>query len=108
MYRKHVRVMTIYSLRASDPFYRDMIDTENADGDFYKMFLGSILEDMDNKLIQGGGGADALSVHTPMSASTFESSTAGSKRVSGSSQLLHQLPSRTSTIYRSNPSTYAP
>lgn len=42
-----------------------MIDTENADGDVYKMFLGSFLEDMDNKLIQGGATTDTLSALTP-------------------------------------------
>ncbi|KAI0016333.1 hypothetical protein F4780DRAFT_798388 [Xylariomycetidae sp. FL0641] len=31
----------------------DLIDTENADGDVYKMFLGSFLEEHDNKMIQG-------------------------------------------------------
>lgn len=72
-----------------------MVDTENADGDFYKMFLGSMLEDIDNKLIQGGGGADALSLYTgtPASAITFESLTPGSRR---SSHLLYPLQSRTS------------
>ncbi|KAJ4419040.1 hypothetical protein N0V82_005163 [Gnomoniopsis sp. IMI 355080] len=43
----------------------DMIDTENADGDVYKMFLGSFLEDMDNKLIQGGTTPDVQSALTP-------------------------------------------
>ncbi|KAI8624162.1 hypothetical protein F5Y19DRAFT_337123 [Xylariaceae sp. FL1651] len=31
----------------------DVIDTESADGDVYKMFLGSFIEDFDNKAIQG-------------------------------------------------------
>ncbi|KAI0425763.1 hypothetical protein F5Y09DRAFT_88912 [Xylaria sp. FL1042] len=31
----------------------DIIDTEDANGDVYKMFLGSIIEDFDNKAIQG-------------------------------------------------------
>lgn len=38
-----------------------MIDTEEADGDVYKMFLGSFLEDMDNKLIRGSMSTAALS-----------------------------------------------
>lgn len=41
-----------------------MIDTENADGDVYKMFLGSFLEDMDNKLIQGGASTGTISSKT--------------------------------------------
>lgn len=45
-----------------------MIDTENADGDVYKMFLGSFLEDVDNKLIQGGANTDTIS-STTLSAS---------------------------------------
>lgn len=31
----------------------DVIDTEDANGDVYKMFLGSMLEDFDNKSIEG-------------------------------------------------------
>ncbi|CAJ2508546.1 Uu.00g135720.m01.CDS01 [Anthostomella pinea] len=31
----------------------DVIDTESADGDVYKMFLGSFLDDFDNKTIRG-------------------------------------------------------
>ncbi|KAG6356312.1 hypothetical protein INS49_015699 [Diaporthe citri] len=83
----------------------DMVDTENADGDFYKMFLGSMLEDMDNKLIQGGVGADSLSVHmgNPASAITVESSTPSSRRASN---LFYPLQSRTSFRYQNDPSTH--
>lgn len=93
--------------RGSNYLYRDMVDTENADGDFYKMFLGSILEDIDNKIIQGGS-ADPLSVYAPTSASavTGESSTLASRRASASSHLLNQLQSRTSYGYRNDPSAY--
>lgn len=84
-----------------------MVDTENADGDFYKMFLGSILEDIDNKIIQGGGSADALSVYATTSASamTGESSTLASRRASASFHPVYQLQSRTSA-YRNDPSAY--
>lgn len=84
-----------------------MVDTENADGDFYKMFLGSMLEDMDNKLVQGGVGADALSIHTgtPVSAITVEPSTLGSRRAS---RLSYSLQSRPSFGRRNDPSIYAP
>lgn len=82
-----------------------MVDTENADGDFYKMFLGSMLEDIDNKLIQGGVAADTLSVYTGTQASaiTGESSTPGSRPAS---HLFLPLQSRTSFGYRNDPSTY--
>lgn len=84
-----------------------MVDTENADGDFYKMFLGSMLEDMDNKLVQGGVGTDALSIHTgtPVSAITAESSTPGSRRAS---HLSYSLQSRPSFGRRNDPSIYTP
>lgn len=64
-----------------------MIDTENADGDVYKMFLGSFLEDMDNKLIQGGANTDTISSTT----------LAASQRMSYASDyspLSTQLPNR--------------
>ncbi|KAI0868469.1 hypothetical protein GGS24DRAFT_513378 [Hypoxylon argillaceum] len=39
----------------------DIIDTEDANMDVYKMFLGSILEDFDNKAIQGAPGVSSTS-----------------------------------------------
>ncbi|KAL1860453.1 hypothetical protein Daus18300_009227 [Diaporthe australafricana] len=88
----------------------DMIDTESADGDFYKMFLGSMLEDIDNKLTQGGGSADALSIYTgtPASAISVDSLTSGSRRASGLSNILHQPPSHASFGYRNDRGTFPP
>ncbi|KAJ8119559.1 hypothetical protein ONZ43_g3515 [Nemania bipapillata] len=40
----------------------DIIDTEDANMDVYKMFLGSFIEDFDNKAIQGAPGVGSTSV----------------------------------------------
>ncbi|KAI1122268.1 hypothetical protein F5Y10DRAFT_271233 [Nemania abortiva] len=45
-------------LRTSIP---DIIDTEDANMDVYKMFLGSFIEDFDNKAIQGAPGVGSTS-----------------------------------------------
>lgn len=51
-----------------------MIDTENADGDVYKMFLGSFLEDMDNKVIQGGVNTDTVSASPSQLSASYRQS----------------------------------
>lgn len=50
-----------------------MVDTEGADGDVYKMFLGSFLEDMDNKLIRGSMSTAVLSAFSPSAYSAVDS-----------------------------------
>ncbi|GAW27046.1 hypothetical protein SAMD00023353_6500040 [Rosellinia necatrix] len=48
-------------------FDRDIIDTEDANGDVYKMFLGSFIEDFDNKPIQGTTAISTTSGHSATS-----------------------------------------
>ncbi|KAI0206604.1 hypothetical protein F4808DRAFT_466627 [Astrocystis sublimbata] len=48
----------------------DIIDTEDANGDMYKMFLGSFLEDFDNKPIQGAYSTSGRSVTSPTTTTT--------------------------------------
>lgn len=76
---------------------RDMIDTENADGDVYKMFLGSFLEDMDNKLIQGGANTDTRSASTTPQRQSY---------ISDYSPLSTQSPDRSPGPYGSPSTTH--